>query len=46
MINTAHAEQYRKQQEELERQRKEEERLADYDFTRMMLDALGLRKKA
>lgn len=39
------AEQYRQQQEALERQRKEAERLADYDFTRMMLEALRLRTK-
>lgn len=37
-------EQYRQQQEALERQRKEEERLADYDFTRMFLERLGLRE--
>ncbi|WP_312631558.1 hypothetical protein [Pantoea piersonii] len=41
----AAVEQYRKQQEELERQRREEERLAGYDFTRMLLEKLGLRVK-
>ena len=38
-------EQYRKQQEELERQRREDERLAGFDFTRMLLQKLGLRAK-
>jgi len=41
----AAAEQYRKQQEELERQRREDERLAGFDFTRMLLEKLGLRGK-
>ena len=41
----AAVEQYRKQQEELERQRREDERLAGFDFTRMLLQKLGLRVK-
>ena len=36
---------YRKQQEELERQRREDERLTGFDFTRMLLQKLGLRAK-
>ncbi|MDT0176903.1 hypothetical protein Q9R34_12745 [Enterobacter sp. BRE11] len=45
MSAPAAVEQYRKQQEELERQRREEERLAGFDFTRMLLQKLGLRVK-
>ena len=45
MSAPAGVEQYRKQQEELERQRREDERLAGFDFTRMLLQKLGLRVK-
>lgn len=45
MSALAAVEQYRKQQEELERQRREDERLAGFDFTRMLLQKLGLRVK-